>query len=88
MQLSERTVTAMTVDNFYKTCECKSVLKVMHAGSGRVLAHRYNPDKHFEIGMLEIRAIWAELKITDSGFGNYCCPILCCYAVENVRENE
>ena len=41
-----------------------------------------------EDGMLEICAIWADLQITDSGFGNYCRPILCCYASASVLEDE
>lgn len=72
----------MTVSEFYVGCECRSTLKVLSARTGKVMAHRFDPQKHEEIGKKQICAIWAELSVTDSGFGNYCRPIMCCYAME------
>lgn len=51
----------MTVDEFFRSCECKSVLKVLSANDGRVLAHQFKPDKHIEVGKLKICALWAEI---------------------------
>jgi len=48
----------------------------------------------------EVRCLWGEWRammrvlnsigsyVTDSGFGNYCRPILCCYARASVLEDE
>lgn len=72
----------MTVAEFYNGCECRSTLKVMCARTGRVIAHNFNPQKHEAVGKRKISAVWAELSVTDSGFGNYCRPIMCCYAQE------
>ena len=70
----------MTVAEFYKECDCKSVLKVLSGRNGRVFTAHYKPEKHEKtVGKREILAVWAELQITDSGFGNYCRPIMCCY---------
>ena len=77
----------MTVCKFYNGCECKSTLKVLSARTGKVMAHNYNPEKHEKIGKMQICAVWAELQITDSGFGNYCRPIMCCYASEEVAQD-
>ncbi len=70
----------MTVDEFFRSCECKSVLKVLSANDGRVLAHQFKPDKHIEVGKLKICALWAEIKVTEAAYGSFCSPIICCYA--------
>lgn len=72
----------MTVSELFVGGECRSILKVLSARTGKVMAHSFNPKKHEEIGKREVCAVWAELSVTDSGFGNYCRPIMCCYATE------
>lgn len=70
----------MTVAEFYRGCGCRSVLKVLSGRTGRVLTPHYKTEKHEEtVGKREILFVWAELQVTDSGFGNYCRPIMCCY---------
>lgn len=68
----------MTV-NELATC-VKSELRVLSAYTGKVLCYNFNPEKHAEIGKREVRSLWAELKVTDSSFGNYAQPYLCVYA--------
>lgn len=77
----------MTVSEFYNGCNCRSILKVMSARTGKVMAHRFDPEKHEKVGKMQICDVWADLIVTDSGFGDYCRPIMCCYAFE-VADND
>lgn len=71
----------MTVEQFYTECGCKSALKVLSARTGKVFTPYYKQEKHAEsVGKKELLAVWAELQVANSGFGNYCRPIMCCYA--------
>lgn len=77
----------MTVSDFYYSYYCYPRLKILSARTGRVMEYNFDPNKHEEVGKKRIRSIWAELSVTDSGFGNCCRPILCCYASE-VNDND
>lgn len=72
----------MTVYDLFVGGECRSTLKVLCARTGKVLAHSFKPEKHEQIGKRNVCAVWAELCVTNSPFGNYCRPIMCCYATE------
>lgn len=78
----------MTVEQFYAECGCKSVLKVLSARTGKMFTSHYKQEKHAEtVGKRELLAVWAELQLINSGFGNYCRPIMCCYASDGGAEN-
>ena len=70
----------MTVQEFYEKCECKSTLRVKSAYNDKVLCYDYKPDKHTEIGKRELNCVWADITVTNSGFGDYARPIMVCYA--------
>lgn len=71
----------MTVEQFYTECGCKSVLKVISSRTGNVFTPHYKQEKHAEtVGKRELLAVWAELQVANSEFGNHCRPIICCYA--------
>ena len=70
----------MTVQEFYDSCKCRSKLRVISAYNGKILCYSYDPKKHTEIGERELLDIWADMQVTDSGFGNYALPVLCCFA--------
>lgn len=79
----------MTVEQFYTECGCRSVLKVQSARTGKVLTPHYKQEKHKEtVGKREVRAVWAELQVSGGAFGNYCRPIMCCYASDGGTEDE
>ena len=59
--------------------DCKSVIKVLSGFNGKVLCHSFDKGNHKEIAEREVTAIWGELLITDSGFGNYAKAIICVY---------
>lgn len=79
----------MTVSEFYKQAEVRSKLRVYHGGNGKILCYDYVPEKHEEkIGEKEILALWADIEVTDSGFGHYAQPYLCVYVGQEVEEDE
>ena len=58
----------MTVAEFYKECDCKSVLKILSSKTGGVFTAHYKSEKHEKtVGKREILSVWAELQITDGG---------------------
>lgn len=65
----------------------KSKIKVMSGYNGRVLCYQFHPEKHAKIGERKLLSVWAELEVTDSGFGNYCKAIICAY-VDGSEERE
>lgn len=69
----------MTVEDFYKTCDVKSRLRVLSGYNGKILCYAYDTTKHAEIGKREISCVWAEITVTKSCFGDYASPIMCCY---------
>lgn len=75
----------MTVNELYQNCELKSQLKVMDAGTGRILCFKYNPEKHEEIGNLRISALWSDVNLCGSEYTRYAVPILCVFAYEKKR---
>lgn len=78
-----------SVEQFYTGCNCRSCLKVLSGRTGRVLTPQYKQEKHAEtVGKMKILSVWAELQVTNSGFGNYCRPIMCCYVSDRGDENE
>lgn len=75
----------MTVLEFTKIC--KSPLRCISAYNGKILCHQFKAEKHTEIGEREILDVWADIQVTNSVFGNYARPILCCY-VNGSKEYE
>lgn len=55
-------------------------MKVMSAYDGKVLCHRFDPDKHKAIGEREVRSAWADLRILDGAFGKQATAMICVYA--------
>lgn len=55
-------------------------MKVMSAYNGKVLCHRFDPEKHPSIGEREVSSVWADLRILDGAFSKQCTPMLCVYA--------
>lgn len=76
----------MTLRELYEGVQIQSQLKVLSGRTGRVLAYNLDPTKHAHLDRKRVLDIWAELEITDSGFGNYCRPRMCCY-VSDVDED-
>ena len=74
----------MTVSDLYKGVSLRSDLRVIHAGTGKILCYQYNPDvpKHEKIGKMEILYLWASMQVIDNGFGDYAKPYLCVFAAE------
>lgn len=75
----------MTVSELFDKCE--STLKVMSAYNGKVLCHRFIPEKHKEIGERRVSAVWADIVVKDTGFEHYARPIMCVYA-DGLKEME
>ena len=77
----------MTVSELYKGVSLRSDLRVMHAGTGKILCYQYRPDlpKHEKIGRMEILDLWANIQVVDNGFGDYAKPYLCVYVAERVE---
>lgn len=69
----------MTVLELYTNGKVKSDLRVLSGANGKVLCYKFNPTKHLEIGKRDIRAVWADITVTDFGFGNYARPIICVF---------
>ncbi len=70
---------------------CKSPLKVLSAYNGKVLCFAFDKKKHLEIAEREILDVWADITVTNSVFGNYARPIMCCYVEghqEYLKEKE
>lgn len=72
----------MTIDELYKSVSLRSDLRVMHAGTGKILCYRYTPDlpKHGKIGQMEILDLWANIQVVNGAFGDYAKPYLCVFA--------
>ena len=68
----------MTVAELAKVM--KTTIKVLSGYNGKVLCHRFDPEKHKEIGERQTDCVWADLVITDGVFGKYAQAIICCYA--------
>ncbi len=72
----------MTLKELYDAVGIRSPLKVLSSRTGKVLARNFNAKTHAHLEHKKVYDIWAELEITDSGFGNYCRPIMVCYVSE------
>lgn len=75
----------MTVFEFSKIC--KSPLRLISAYNGKILCYEFNAEKHTEIGKREIYDVWADIRVTNSGFGDYARPIMCAF-VNGAAEYE
>lgn len=70
----------MTVQEFFKACQCRSKLRVKSGYNDKILCFEYDPNKHTEIGKKEISSVWADIQVKQlAGFGSYAEPYLCCY---------
>ena len=79
----------MTLKELYEGVPINCRLKVISGRTGRVLAHDYRISKKKEqLGSKEVLNMWAELEVTDSGFGNYCKPLIACYVSEKWWDDE
>ena len=67
----------MTVAELAKVSECD--MKVKSAYNGKVLCHRFDPEKHKEIGEREVVSVWADQVIITAAFGNLTKAILGVY---------
>ena len=57
----------------------RTPLKVMSSFNGKVICHRFKPDKHLEIGEREVRAVWPEITVANSGYRSFASAGLCVY---------
>lgn len=55
-------------------------IKVISAYNDKVLCHRFNPEKHKEIGEREVRGVWADCKSSSLGYHKTIHLMLCVYA--------
>lgn len=55
-------------------------MKIMSSYNGKVLCHRFDPEKHKEIGEREVISVWADLCIVKGPFGDSAKAIIRCYA--------
>lgn len=79
----------MTVSEFYKQAGVRSKLRVYHGGNGKILCYGYVPEKHEgKIGGKEILSLWADMEVTESGFGHYAYPYLCVYVGQEEPKDE
>ena len=78
----------MTIKELYNQCKIQSTLKVMDAGTGRILCCNFNPDKHSGIGELTVSALWANISVSSQEFSKYVTPVLCVYAYESCVGKE
>lgn len=80
----------MTVKELYGSVGVSSGLKVIDGETGKILCYRYNviSPKHEKIGRREILHLWADIEVTDDGFGNYARPYLCVYVMAEKGDNE
>lgn len=74
----------MTVNELYKGVSLRSDLRVIHAGTGKILCYQYKPEspKHEKIGRMEILDLWANIQVANGIFGDYAKPYLCVFAAE------
>ncbi len=68
----------MTVAEF--AGNCKSTVKVMSAFNGKILCHKYDDQKHQEIGQRVVRSFCADIKCKDDGYGSIARPYICVFA--------
>ena len=55
-------------------------VKVMSGYNGKVLARRFDSNRHANIADREVRSVWAEVEAKKSmAFSNIALPILCVY---------
>lgn len=78
----------MTVKELYNQCKVQSTLKVMDAGTGRILCRNFNPNKHLAIGKLTVSALWAGISVSSQEFSEYVTPVLCVYAYKSCVGKE
>lgn len=75
----------MTVREFSKLS--KSPLTCLSGFNGKILCVDFKGDKHKEIGEREILSVWADIRVSKHGYGNWALPRLCCY-VDGKKECE
>lgn len=57
-----------------------SPLKVKSSFNGKILCHRFNKNKHQEIGAREVMSLWSEIAISDHNLSSFATGIICVYA--------
>ena len=77
----------MTVYEFWGNA-VNSPIKVMSAYNSKVLAYKFNVEKHIDVGKREIRSIWAEVEIKESGFSQSIKPIICVFVDGQIEVDE
>ena len=65
----------MTVAELAKLCETPVCAK--SGFDGKILCKRFDPQKHVELGRREVTAVWAEIKVENTGgFSSFAHPVL------------
>lgn len=65
----------------------RSPLKCLSGYNGKVLCFEFKEDKHKEIGEREVLSVWADIRVSEHGYGHWALPHLCCY-VDGHKECE
>ena len=83
----------MTVQELFDVSESR--IKVMSGYNGKILCHEYSPDKHKVLSEREVVAVWSEMKVIASVYGNYAKAIMSVYVngkeeydKEHEKDNE
>ncbi len=74
----------MTIKDFATITQ--SPIKVMSGYNGKVLAKRFNAEKHSNIAAREVLSVWSEIEVyKGGGFSQLAHPIICAF-VEGSEE--
>lgn len=82
---SGKKVKTMTVLELYTNCKIKSDLRVISSYNCRLLCYKFDPTKHLDIGKRDVEYVWADITVTNSGFGSYAKPIICVLADDSTE---
>lgn len=80
----------MKVIDLFEICDdTYADLKVLSAFNGKVLCHKFKPEKHIEIADRNVKSLWADLITYNSGcdYHKRVKPILCVF-VDGKKEYD
>lgn len=67
----------MTLNDLLKVSQTR--IKVLHGGTGKVVAYPLNSEKHKKYLDAEPMDVWADVDVRETGFGKSVTAIICCY---------
>ena len=67
-------------------------IKVLHGGSGKIVAYPLNAERHEKYLDIEILDLWSDVIVNKCGFDSFVKSIICCYIssydYDRVRRNN